>query len=1697
MRHLRTIRVAVALLAVCVTSLLAAGAPTQEGWADLLRNGGFEKPLKSGSWTGKGNAWRGKGDAAISHENPYKGKGCLRMDAQAKSSYQTFTKAMPVNPGDELLVNFAWRGPYPKLLRGQVACQLRFYGPKTYFGAVCLSILRAPDRPDEWLAFQEEGKSDVRKGRRGATSEYHAFRDRKERRRFREHRLGVGRYRVPEGVNAVRVYLTASDQVIAFFDEVRVKVRRTGKAAEASGKEERTGGNLLANGGFEKALGSVIWAGKGNYYPRKGPKGECAVVQDKPRTGKSCLYVRGVKGRTFQILTKPIPVKPGEEMQLDACFRGPDLPGRVRLAVRLNAGRKGLGQYVLNLRETPESRDGWVRLREAARTHGVVTPYVRFADKKLAAAFVKASKAPGRFVVPEGADNVRVYLFVTGKGDVFFDDVVLVKIGADKKPPAAQPAAARPAAAAPVPEGSRKALTMLDRDEYRRLLFEQGKLIGIPRKVPGWSYRIVDPKLPDAKVTRAETGRFPRSATNLRIRDGLFRRGGRPAFVFHWEHGEVFDFWFYHVAGLDLAQLMDFYLANSMQVEVDRERKEVVVSNRDYPFATYMVPLALDAGVVAYVQPPENNYPAVYRKTIRRDPDYTRWTFGAALYRYFPELFVTQGHFISFRPGNRDAERIRENQWRVLLNRTRWFPAFAYETFNELYYRDWSFANLRRLQEDLKAKYGTLGRLNACLGTRFKSWSAVLPPHGGGGSGSHTAVGRHPDFTPGLWAEWVKVTERAAGDFLVRVAKFVKERAPNAYVTVQPRPSADFDGELVGSDIHQVIATHDFFAHEYASTWLRDVSGQDAEIPFLRRMVSSRIRLESARVTAEVLKKPILNAEGCPHGGTVIGDSSLKKMILVDLGGQWRFKQDPDGKARYEAPGLDDSAWARIKVPGVWGAQGYKDYDKPAWYRKRFRVERGHAGPVWLSGAVLSDYATVHVNGVRVHKTRKWSERFDVDVTPHVRRGGENVVAVKIEVNPGGIGGIRNYLYVTRGPLTTGGLEPEQLRAGVWSSVMHGSDGESFSYRAPRGQHNAFYNPKRTKPEAIAEMPYVTAEIKSLEPIILPKPRYPTQVGVLLSYDTKLEIINRDVRELMARNYSHGVADFFGPAIWSGLGAEVITDEMVRRGHWRRYRVLALPYAWRVHPRTLVEMSRFLDKGGVLIVGAGSLLKNHETNAPIALPKDFGFTWGAARKDDFVLKPKWRALSSGHKARRFELDDATGREIRPGAGAAVLAVDGKGKPTLVRVRRSAGGTLYVLGFHPDIPAFREVLDGVAKEAGLRPQLAVDAVEGEAPRAVQRQVLGGDGRYVWFAQDFGGAKRKVTLRPVGFAVPAGRYRVRDTKRFAPVPAPGGAAVWTAEELRRGVTVAMGKQDPVSLLVERADLKPTPAPDAALARERSAFLLHNFRPSPARKRIAFVPSTRVFYPIDAIPTARLILEAMGFQVDAGMRAGLVGKLRAAGGRAYPLSRVNLLVMTGPRSVRPQDAKAVWDHVEKGGRLLITAVPVWGNWWYRNRLRADRVTQRWGVRIVDGLVVEPDRKLLLDRVMPEYAVRTDAHPALAGVRKVRMRLTPWLKVTRPNRGVQVKATPLLWTSPTSTSLRRADKGRRPLAVALEVGKGRVVVVGSGGWLQPSTLPKADNARFLTNIVNWLTGAEPRPLPEATVRRCVRVPGSEEYRR
>lgn len=130
----------------------------------------------------------------------------------------------------------------------------------------------------------------------------------------------------------------------------------------------------------------------------------------------------------------------------------------------------------------------------------------------------------------------------------------------------------------------------------------------------------------------------------------------------------------------------------------------------------------------------------------------------------------------------------------------------------------------------------------------------------------------------------------------------------------------------------------------------------------------------------------------------------------------WRFARFgpmPDGSTLVEPDGLyeiqaDDATWRTLNVPHDWAIQGPFRKELPnrtgklswpgiGWYRKTFDLPAADAGQrvfVEFDGAMSG--TTVWVNGGWAGEWPYGYTSFHFDITPHVKPGQENVIAVRL-----------------------------------------------------------------------------------------------------------------------------------------------------------------------------------------------------------------------------------------------------------------------------------------------------------------------------------------------------------------------------------------------------------------------------------------------------------------------------------------------------------------------------------------------------------------------------------------------------------------------------------------------------------------------------------------------------------------------------
>ncbi len=144
----------------------------------------------------------------------------------------------------------------------------------------------------------------------------------------------------------------------------------------------------------------------------------------------------------------------------------------------------------------------------------------------------------------------------------------------------------------------------------------------------------------------------------------------------------------------------------------------------------------------------------------------------------------------------------------------------------------------------------------------------------------------------------------------------------------------------------------------------------------------------------------------------VLKSQRIEKVI----NSQWTFNYFPNETADkgYESPGTDDSKWVAVSLPHTWSTyettgelhpfiRNASENDNPywwtgwGWYRKHFSISREYEGRrVFIEFEGVQKYCKVWINGKYLGDHKGGYGSFDFDITPHLKAGGDNVIAIAV-----------------------------------------------------------------------------------------------------------------------------------------------------------------------------------------------------------------------------------------------------------------------------------------------------------------------------------------------------------------------------------------------------------------------------------------------------------------------------------------------------------------------------------------------------------------------------------------------------------------------------------------------------------------------------------------------------------------------------
>jgi beta-galactosidase len=129
--------------------------------------------------------------------------------------------------------------------------------------------------------------------------------------------------------------------------------------------------------------------------------------------------------------------------------------------------------------------------------------------------------------------------------------------------------------------------------------------------------------------------------------------------------------------------------------------------------------------------------------------------------------------------------------------------------------------------------------------------------------------------------------------------------------------------------------------------------------------------------------------------------TALPGRMVFPINRGWRYS--PATAPGAQAPGFDDSSFARVAVPHTnirlpWHSFDEKLFAFVSLYRRRFKLPPGARGRrVFVDFEGVMTASTVFINGVRLGEYKGGFTPFSFELTPQIDWDGENVLAVEVD----------------------------------------------------------------------------------------------------------------------------------------------------------------------------------------------------------------------------------------------------------------------------------------------------------------------------------------------------------------------------------------------------------------------------------------------------------------------------------------------------------------------------------------------------------------------------------------------------------------------------------------------------------------------------------------------------------------------------
>ena len=449
-------------------------------------------------------------------------------------------------------------------------------------------------------------------------------------------------------------------------------------------------------------------------------------------------------------------------------------------------------------------------------------------------------------------------------------------------------------------------------------------------------------------------------------------------------------------------------------------------------------------------------------------------------------------------------------------------------------------------------------------------------------------------------------------------------------------------------------------------------------------------------------------------------------------------------------------------------------------------------------------------------------------------------------------------------------------------------------------------------------------------------------------------------------------------------------------------------------------------------------------------------TFGAAfERPEFELQGEGKGnLELRH------LDKSFGCELIPGKAQPFRRyADGR---IAVTVNEYGKGKVYVVGANFPHDVLSRLLLEIGDGLGVRRFLELDrAGDAFLPEFVDLKCWrAGDGSCLAYVLNFdisGSAK----LHIPGLK---GEYRMRNVENARTIPSPSGNELWSEAELASGIPMRLDQFSPVVVLLEPAAISPRPF--RGIAPTRLAMLNKLWvkpEPVPDGPRLGFTPLDVVNPTHGTFPTALQLAADNGFNVE-----NLPEDTR--------FENLDVVMYSHPR-LECRNPDDLLEFVRNGGGLLM--------------MGSGALT--YHVLPVNGKIM---KELGLEQAYIPAALYNPA-PNLPDedCLNVRCRIIPGHPVTENvSEFVTANAGVLTRFPRNANVLLRApkedpDNPNRPVAVAFEYGRGRVIYICDYWFVRPLHINRGDDAQFFLNALNWLAGRDSRKLSDDDKNRSLYI--------